>query len=115
MLPLDLMRQINKQTGLPRWASGKEIRLPVQQTQETQVQFLGREDPGRRKRQPAAAACLPAVRVGVAQPLLPEELDRSQRPGAPRAVAVPLSLRTGALTSGGGWLGGGSCSGLRDP
>ena len=71
--------------------------------------------PGRRKWQPAAAARLPAARVGGTRPLLPERPRRSQRPGAPRAAAVPLGLRTGALTAGSGWPGGGSPSGLRDP
>ena len=31
--------------GLPRWHSGKKIHLPVQETQETWAQSLGREDP----------------------------------------------------------------------
>ena len=31
--------------GLPRWCSGKETHLPTKETQETQVQFLGQEDP----------------------------------------------------------------------
>ena len=31
--------------GLPRWFSGKRIRLPMQEPQETQVQSLGREEP----------------------------------------------------------------------
>ena len=31
--------------GLPEWHSGKKIHLPVQETEETQVWFLGQEDP----------------------------------------------------------------------
>ena len=31
--------------GFPRGSSGKKFRLPVQQTQETRVRSLGREDP----------------------------------------------------------------------
>ena len=30
---------------LPRWLSGKVIRLPMQEMQETQVCFVGQEDP----------------------------------------------------------------------
>ena len=31
--------------GLPRWLSGKRVRLQMQETQETEVRFLGQEDP----------------------------------------------------------------------
>jgi len=31
--------------GLPMWLSGKRIHLPMQETQETQVQSLGWADP----------------------------------------------------------------------
>ena len=31
--------------GFPRWCSGQRILLPVQETLETRVQFLGQEDP----------------------------------------------------------------------
>ena len=31
--------------GLPRWLSGKIIRLPMQETQEMWIQSLGRKDP----------------------------------------------------------------------
>ena len=31
--------------GLPSWCSGKKIHLPMEETQKTQAQSLGQEDP----------------------------------------------------------------------
>ena len=39
------MVQSNKSAGLPRWLSGKRIRLPLQEKQEMGVPSLGWEDP----------------------------------------------------------------------
>ena len=35
----------NMFTGLPWWLSGKRIHLPMQETQKTQVLFLGQDGP----------------------------------------------------------------------
>ena len=43
-------------SGLPQWLSGQRICLPMQETQETQIQSLGQEDPWRRKWHPTPAS-----------------------------------------------------------
>ena len=39
------LRGFNMFYGFPRWCSDKGIDLPMQETQETRVQFLGQKDP----------------------------------------------------------------------
>ena len=45
----------------PCGSSGKKICLPIQETQQTQVRALGREDPWSKKWQPTASVCVLSI------------------------------------------------------
>ena len=84
--------------GLPGGASGKEPRLPRQETEEMRVQSLGREDPWRRKWEPTPVFLLgeshgPRSQVGYG-PWGCKESDWSDLAGQ-CAVSDPFSSSSG--------------------